>query len=279
MKKPEDAYHHGDLRNSLVEEAVRLIEREGLDAFSLREVARRVGVSANAAYRHFEDKDALLAAVAARGLGVLARRMREAIEGVTTRGAGPRAIAHLRATGRAYVAFALAKPELFRVTFARGAITPDHEHCENGEQSPYVLLSGCLDAMVAAGVLAPAPEAGRGAQGVDRRARLRVAGARGRSAREPRAPRGRARLRRRRHRGCAVARGPLSAPARRITRGPGLRRSGRGDHSTCCVQTMSMQSSTSPAQQSALVVHDSPSMRHSRSVEHMPSVPPGGMRQ
>jgi AcrR family transcriptional regulator len=160
MKKPEDAYHHGDLRNSLVEEAVRLIEREGLDAFSLREVARRVGVSANAAYRHFEDKDALLAAVAARGLGVLARRMREAIEGVTTRGAGPRAIAHLRATGRAYVAFALAKPELFRVTFARGAITPDHEHCENGEQSPYVLLSGCLDAMVAAGVLAPARRPG-----------------------------------------------------------------------------------------------------------------------
>ncbi len=160
MKKPEDAYHHGDLRNSLVEEAVRLIEREGLDAFSLREVARRVGVSANAAYRHFEDKDALLAAVAARGLGVLARRMREAIESVSTRGAGPRAIAHFRATGRAYVAFALAKPELFRVTFARGAITPDDERCENGELSPYALLSGCLDALVAVGVLAPARRPG-----------------------------------------------------------------------------------------------------------------------
>ncbi|MBN8617163.1 MAG: helix-turn-helix transcriptional regulator, partial [Deltaproteobacteria bacterium] len=85
MKKPQDAYHHGDLRNSLVEEAVRVVEREGLEAFSLREVARRVGVSANAAYRHFADKDALLGAVASHGLGVLARRMREAMEAVTVR--------------------------------------------------------------------------------------------------------------------------------------------------------------------------------------------------
>jgi AcrR family transcriptional regulator len=160
MKKPEDAYHHGDLRNSLVEEAVRLIEREGLEAFSLREVARRVGVSANAAYRHFEDKDALLAAVAAQGLGMLARRMREAIEGVTARGAGPRAIAHLRATGRAYVGFALARPELFRVTFARGAVTPSDARSESGEQSPYAILSGCLDALVTAGILSPSRRPG-----------------------------------------------------------------------------------------------------------------------
>ena len=55
MKKPDHAYHHGDLRNALLEEAERLIGRGGLEAFSLRELARRVGVSPNAAYRHFED--------------------------------------------------------------------------------------------------------------------------------------------------------------------------------------------------------------------------------
>jgi len=149
MKKPQDAYHHGDLRNSLVEEAVRLVEHEGLEGFSLREVARRVGVSANAAYRHFDDKDALLAAVASHALGMLSRRMREAMEAVTVRAAGPRAIAHLRATGRAYVAFALAKPELFRVAFARGASPPEEgARCENGEPIPYAHLQACLDAMV-----------------------------------------------------------------------------------------------------------------------------------
>ncbi|MFO0709841.1 MAG: TetR/AcrR family transcriptional regulator [Sandaracinus sp.] len=161
MKKPQDAYHHGDLRSSLVEEAVRVIEREGLDAFSLREVARRVGVSPNAAYRHFEDKDALLSAVAAHGLGVLSRRMREAIEAVSVRGAGPRAIANLRATGRAYVAFALAKPELFRVTFGRQASPPGPDQtCTNGEPDPYRVLEGCLDALVEASVISPERRAG-----------------------------------------------------------------------------------------------------------------------
>ncbi|GAB4199998.1 MAG: TetR/AcrR family transcriptional regulator [Sandaracinaceae bacterium] len=159
MKKPEDAYHHGSLRTSLVEEAVRVIAREGLDAFSLREVARRVGVSANAAYRHFEDKDALLAAVAAHAFDRLAREMRQAIGAVTTRGAGPRAIAHLRATGRAYVTFALAEPELFRLAFGSKAAKLDVAHRRDGaEPDPYQVLSRCLDAMVEAGVL---PEARR----------------------------------------------------------------------------------------------------------------------
>lgn len=131
-----------------------MIEREGLEAFSLREVARRVGVSANAAYRHFADKDALLGAVASHALGLLARRMREAMEAVVARGAAPRAIAHLRATGRAYVVFALAKPELFRLTFGRGAPAAIVGGlCENGEREPFAVLNGCLDALVETGVL------------------------------------------------------------------------------------------------------------------------------
>jgi AcrR family transcriptional regulator len=158
VKKPEDAYHHGDLRRSLVEEAVRVVVRQGLDAFSLREVARRVGVSANAAYRHFEDKDALLTAVAAHGLELLGSRMREAMQAVTTRGAAARAKARLRATGRAYVTFALAEPQLFRIMFARGAFTSAAVAGE--EPIPYRLLSECLDALVAAGSLTPERRAG-----------------------------------------------------------------------------------------------------------------------
>jgi AcrR family transcriptional regulator len=79
MTQARDAYHHGDLRNALVASAVRLIEASGPGAFSLREAAREVGVSANAAYRHFDDKSALITAVAADGFARLAERMRRAM--------------------------------------------------------------------------------------------------------------------------------------------------------------------------------------------------------
>ena len=58
-------YHHGDLRTAVLAAAGELIENEGLDSLSVREAARRAGVSHNAPYRHFPDRDALLAALAA----------------------------------------------------------------------------------------------------------------------------------------------------------------------------------------------------------------------
>jgi AcrR family transcriptional regulator len=60
-------YHHGNLREVLLQSAIRLIAEVGPTAFTLREVARQAGVSHNAPYRHFQDKDALLAAVATQG--------------------------------------------------------------------------------------------------------------------------------------------------------------------------------------------------------------------
>lgn len=155
-KKPEDAYHHGDLKNALVEEAARLVEREGLASFSLREVARRLGVSPNAAYRHFADKDALLTAVAGLALQRLSRTMQQAIDAVVTRGARPRAVAHLVATGRAYVEFAIAHPELFRVAFGATQAPPGpDQHCAGDEPDPFHVLSGTLDELVRVGALAP----------------------------------------------------------------------------------------------------------------------------
>jgi AcrR family transcriptional regulator len=68
VKRP---FHHGDLSSALVKAAKQIIERKGIEAFALREAARNVGVSANAAYRHFEDKDALLSAVASSSGGGL----------------------------------------------------------------------------------------------------------------------------------------------------------------------------------------------------------------
>src|SRR5688572_10252488 len=66
-RKPVSRYHHGDLRPALLEEAVRTIRKDGVEALTLREAGRRLGVSRTALYRHFADKSALLAAVAREG--------------------------------------------------------------------------------------------------------------------------------------------------------------------------------------------------------------------
>ena len=155
MSQTREAYHHGDLRNALIASAVRLIEQGGEAAFSLREAARDVGVSANAAYRHFADKSALLTAAAAGGLEQLAGRMLKAMDRATASGGNERpAIARFKAVGRAYVEFAMAHPELFRLMFsgsgvaclaagAAGLATP----------APWELLGRALDALVADGLM------------------------------------------------------------------------------------------------------------------------------
>lgn len=106
-------YHHGHLREALVEAGLRLLEETGEAAFSLRELARRVGVSANAAYRHFSSKEALLEALAADGFRRfgLAQAQALAAERHPQRG--------FLAAGQAYVVFARAQPALFRLMFGR----------------------------------------------------------------------------------------------------------------------------------------------------------------
>lgn len=104
-------YHHANLRETLLQGAVRVIAELGPTAFTLREVARRAGVSHNAPYRHFRDKDAILAAVAAQGFHELTRAMREAGERQS------RALDKLKHAGLAYVAFAIRRPEHFTVMF------------------------------------------------------------------------------------------------------------------------------------------------------------------
>lgn len=108
---PRRPYHHGNLREALLQGAVRVIAELGPAAFTLREVARRAGVSHNAPYRHFRDKDALLAAVAAQGFRELTRAMREAGERQSN------ALDKLKQSGLAYVAFAVRRPEHFTVMF------------------------------------------------------------------------------------------------------------------------------------------------------------------
>ena len=104
-------YHHGDLREALLRAAVDLIADNGLAKLSLRECARRAGVSHAAPYRHFEDKDALLLAIAEEGFGRLHAAGVAAMEGLHD----PRE--RLDAYAVAYVRFALRHPVHLRVMF------------------------------------------------------------------------------------------------------------------------------------------------------------------
>ena len=70
-RKRPGRYHHGSLREALIQAAVRVIERDGIDALTLRSVSSMLGVSQTAMYRHFADKDSLLAAVGAEGFATL----------------------------------------------------------------------------------------------------------------------------------------------------------------------------------------------------------------
>lgn len=162
MPTLKKTYHHGDLRNALILTAVRLIEADGLDEFSLRGTAREVGVSANAAYRHFSDKSELLTAVAAQGSDQLAQRMRRTMN-ATRAGANPAELAvnRFKATGRAYVEFALAHPRLFEVMFGRsGAHTPAPKGPVDDEAGTYALLGRALDDLVDTGALTAARRPG-----------------------------------------------------------------------------------------------------------------------
>ncbi|NUQ79608.1 MAG: TetR/AcrR family transcriptional regulator [Polyangiaceae bacterium] len=96
----------------MLEEAIELIQEAGPEGFTLRELARRLGVSHAASYRHFADRGALLTAVAALGCDELAAGIRAALEG-----AGDDLRARFLAAGYAYVRFALDKPAHFRTMF------------------------------------------------------------------------------------------------------------------------------------------------------------------
>lgn len=145
--------------------AMRLVAEGDGDAFSLREAARVVGVTANAAYRHFPSKSALATAVAARGFGLLAGQMQGAMESASRQAKKDgRSISRFKATGRAYVEFALGNPKLFRLMFGeRGhcclAVQTDGQP-PPATPTPYEILGRALDDLVADKVLDPKKRGG-----------------------------------------------------------------------------------------------------------------------
>lgn len=112
-------YHHGNLRESLVEAARRLIAERGPAGFTLSDAAKLAGVSPAAPYRHFKDRQALLREVAELGFKELARRLGQAVTGA---GPGP---AGFTAMGRAYLDFAREEPAYYAAMFNTGLAAAD----------------------------------------------------------------------------------------------------------------------------------------------------------
>ncbi|MBV8349839.1 MAG: TetR/AcrR family transcriptional regulator [Mycolicibacterium sp.] len=152
-------YHHGALRSALIEASIALAREGGPDRVILREAARAAGVSHSAAYRHFADREALLAEVSRFARNQLATEMRRRVN----RSRDPRR--RFRAVGTAYIDFALTEPGLFRTAFtshpATSGDTAD-DRPTGGEgpnhttaAEPYEILGQVLDQAQAAGVLNP----------------------------------------------------------------------------------------------------------------------------
>jgi AcrR family transcriptional regulator len=110
-RKRRGRYHHGNLRRALIDEAVRTMRTSGVGALTLRGAGAALGVSRTALYRHFADKDALLAAVAREGFVGLKAALDAA------RGRAPRLADQLTEMGFAYVRFAIDNPAHYRVMF------------------------------------------------------------------------------------------------------------------------------------------------------------------
>lgn len=150
-------YHHGDLRRALLDAGLDLARDGGPDAVVLREATRRVGVSANAAYRHFVDRDALLDEVVSRAQSQAADVIAAQIEAASdVHGRAPRARARFRAVGVGYLRFAMTEPGLFRTAFAvptdlSRAASPDA--AGTCGRTPFQLLGDTLDEMLDAGAL------------------------------------------------------------------------------------------------------------------------------
>ncbi|OBY32583.1 TetR family transcriptional regulator [Mycolicibacter kumamotonensis] len=140
---------------ALIDAGLQLTRTGGPEALTIREATRRVGVSPNAAYRHFADREALLGAVSIAIQDRMAARM---LKPVNRRGsAQTRARNQLRAVGLGYIEFALDEPGWFAVAFFRSDLTAQGD---DWVSPPFQALVDALDAMTDAGVLQPKRRAG-----------------------------------------------------------------------------------------------------------------------
>jgi AcrR family transcriptional regulator len=156
--KSDRPYHHGDLKRTVIETARDMLREEKGWQFTLREVARRAGVSHAAPYKHFADKSALLAELAALGFD----QLREEISGALERPARS-ARAELIAAAKAYIHFGTTNPSLYRLMFSADVDKNASAKLKAAGTSAFAKLSGILERGQSSGAFKKQPVRGQAA--------------------------------------------------------------------------------------------------------------------
>jgi AcrR family transcriptional regulator len=138
-------YHHGSLREDAIRAALAEVERAGHETFTLDAVARALGVTTPALYRHFRNREDLLAAVVADGFGRFVRD----VDAAASSTADPAGV--LRATGRAYVRFANENPGWFRLQFSQAGLAAGGRHDEGPPPAYFFLMGNAIAALTGGG--------------------------------------------------------------------------------------------------------------------------------
>lgn len=141
---PKKGYHHGNLREALVAAALDLIASKGMGGVTFAEAARAAGVSAAAPYRHFRDRDTLIADVARRGYGLFGAALAKAWES-----GKPDPVTALQRLGRAYLAFARDEPAYYAAMFEAGLPLSAHPDAHKAAEDAFAGLKRACEAVVA----------------------------------------------------------------------------------------------------------------------------------
>ncbi len=139
------SYHHGNLREALIEAALRLIRDKGPAGFTFAEAARAAGVSPAAPYRHFRDRDDLIAEVALRGFQAFAAALSAAWDG-----GRPAPLAALHRIGAAYLAFARSEPAAYSAMFESGLAVAQRPELSAAADRAFAILRDACEAVTAA---------------------------------------------------------------------------------------------------------------------------------
>ena len=134
-----DRYHHGDLREALLRAGEEVLAERGIDRFTLRECARRAGVSHAAPAHHFHDVAGFLTELAANGFDRLTASMEDA-----RAAAAPDALARLHAIGRGYIAFAVRNRALFQIMFRCDVLQPAAPSLSRAGGAAFGVLRGAM---------------------------------------------------------------------------------------------------------------------------------------
>lgn len=147
----KNSYHHGDLKNALIQAGIEILSKDGVNALSLRKAARKAGVSHAAPYAHFADKQALIAAIATDGHRKIYEKIARIMEQFP---ADP--LRQLVETAWAYVEFGFEEPDHFKITFS-GAVEKEREYPALVEmtQKNFAVVRQLIARCQAAGILNP----------------------------------------------------------------------------------------------------------------------------